>query len=58
MENRVTKDKIPNRSKFIHFELWKIVYYYYDLNSCNFKRTSRIKLRKSSQKIMNMSFIG
>ena len=31
VESRVTKDKIPNRSKFMHFELWKIVYYYYHL---------------------------
>ena len=42
----------------MHFELWKIVYYNYHLNSCNFKRTSRIELTKSSQKIMNMSFIA
>ena len=40
MESGVTKDKIPNRSKFMRFTLWKIVYhYYYYLNSCNFKRT-------------------
>ena len=48
MESRVTKDKIPNRSKFMHFALWKIVYYYYYyyyyyLNSRNFKRTRPYK---------------
>ena len=46
MESRVTKDKIPNRSKFMHFELYKIVYYYYHLNSCNFKRTQPYKTQE------------